>query len=631
MSAAAAARAPGRLRSHAAPLAAIIRRDLTGGSRGAATLAARALAILISGGVVLIAFEMMGSGGGGIEFGGVAAATLLLGLLALAMLMAPAIAVSSLRREREAGMLDLLLLAGIRPATLTLGRIASTFVLLESLLVASLPALAFFWFFRRPSLPQLALCVLALTGHFLALSAVAVAISAWSRHAGTAIALSLLLLGGWSVVLIFGFPFPLPTPSILILDAASGTLLQPWGVQPWHHAAVFGVHAALFLAAWLVATRGLSRRQERVVRDKLRERLDRRPLRLSDRWPLTWLLQRTSAPARPGIQAVFVVPVVLAILPFAFLTWSGLAAAIGLLLLWTGTLTGLALAATSLAPHRERRTLESLLATRLDGMRIVADSARGAILGSAVPACGGIVLAVAAAAGSGLDPGSVVAGAIVMIVSWMLAIACGMVSTLVARTTAQALVLAAGLLIAEPVIGATASAILHETGSLLVGPDAGLSVLALVGAAAFLGTWLVVRGGVRSKPGIALAFLPTLVTASLPAWIEGRVESSGLAVFAALTTVGATLLVLGIRRERHAMAVVGAGLLAACLLMPAAGDEAAAILGGHAWPLLVTGMAMGDPFDDSGLLLGVAHHVVLATGLLLIVLPRIERVLGRAG
>ena len=218
-----------------------------------------------------------------------------------------------------------------------------------------------------------------------------------------------------------------------------------------------------------------------------------------------------------------------------------------------------------------------------------------------------------------------------MCVSWLLAVACGLVASVVARTTAQALLLGAGLLIAEPMLGAAASAILHESLSLLSEASAALSVLALVGGAAFLGTWLVVRGGVRSRKGIALAFVPTLLTASLPAWIEGRMEAASLGVFAALTTVGATLLVIGLKRERHAMAVVGAGILGACVLMPASGDSPATILGGHAWPMLATAAVLGDPFENGGIALGIVHHVLLATGLLAIVLPRIERVLGRAG
>src|SRR5204863_10169886 len=84
-------------------LRALVRRDLTGTRRGPAVTWARVLAILVSSASALVALALVDAGPGTAQVGTVASTFLMGGLSSIAMLLAPAIAVTALSREREAG------------------------------------------------------------------------------------------------------------------------------------------------------------------------------------------------------------------------------------------------------------------------------------------------------------------------------------------------------------------------------------------------------------------------------------------------------------------------------------------------------------------------------------------------
>lgn len=634
----ASSQAPPSGRPGLVPLAALLRRDLLAGGRGARSLVARALAILLSGSVVLACFQVSAFAQRN-EIAGGGALAIFAGLVAVGFLIGPAVAASALRLEREAGMLDLLLLAGIRPTMLALGRMLSTWLFLQSLLFAALPALAILWYFRAPAPLDLLLAAATLTGHFFALSGVLVAISANARHGGFAIALSVVVLGTWAGLMVVGLNEDVPGTTLRLLDAAVGKLEAPLGSVPlkehvlgWIGSGVIG------LASLGLATAGLQSRAPAAPRDVLRERIDRAPRPVSNRLPLTSLLHRRSAPARPIIQAILIVPCVLLV---ALLGSAEFLAASGILLVAIGLLVALMAGATSIAPERERRTWTSLVTTRLGGDAIIVDLLASALSSSAVPVLAGLLAAfgpaaLLAAVDIGVMPWILGAGAILL--TWLFACVAGIGASLVTSRTAGAVGLAAAAFFGMPVVGFAASELAAALARSTLDGGGMAAWLALLFAAAFGGTWLVLRAGFADRLRASLAFLPTITMAFVPLLLGTPAELLGLAPFAIFGAAGIAMLAHGLRRGRGAMAYLALLLVFACILIPvtttglSAEDRLVAAFGGSSWLIGVFAAVVGDgPPPLVGTLIGVPLQLMFVFALFIAFRPRLERWLGRSG
>lgn len=619
------------------PLLALLRRDLLAGRRGTGTLVARTLAMLFAAAAVLFSFAA-GVEGQRNEVAAIASVSLFVGLMLTGFLMGPAIAVSALRLEREAGMLDLLLLAGIRPGTLALGRMLSTWLFLLSLLFAALPGIAFLWFFRSPSPVELVLAAAALTSHFLALSGVVVAISAWARHAGYAIALSLVVFAAWIGAFFAGDIAQLPTSLALIGEAVGREISGPAdpSFTPLEHVAGWTVNGLIGLLALGLATAGLRRRHPAAQRDILRERIDRHRAPARTGRVLTWLLQRRSAPARPAVQAALVIPAC----ALALLGGIELMSVIGSLLIVAGILLALMLGATSIAPERERRAWSSLISTGLSGPAIFTDLLLAAALGSCVPIIAGILTCFApmmlvAEDGARL---ATIGGMISVVITWLLALHCGLIASLVSRRTAGAISLGAAGLVGVPIVTLGGAAVAESVSSLPLDAGGILAWLALVFAGAFGGTWLVLRAGFKGWLRALLAFVPAIGVSCLPLFIGDMRELATLAPFVVLGGSGIPVLVAGLRRERGVMVYVGLLLVASCLVAPLTmmgmkSDSLPwAALSGLAWPVAAIDVSSGDLHPPlAGIITGIVFHASLAWTLGITFLPRLERWLGRAG
>jgi hypothetical protein len=622
---AAAARA---LERESIPLLALLRRDLLGGSRAAGTEWMKVAAIVLAGAAAIAALMVNGDAS---EFGVRAASLLALGLFCALILTgfaaAAPVAVTALRREREEGMLDLLFLAGIRPSTLVLGRTLSTWLRLELLLVASLPALALLGFFAHPSLAELALASLHLSAHFLAVAAVVVAVSAWARHAGYAVALGSLVVIGWIVVLVTGARFAWPTTVQLIAQA----LHVDDGAQPSpSHATGLALDGAAALLGVIAAIQGLKRRSARhVVRPREPRRLASPTLRDS---PMTWLLLRRSAAARPAVQAIVVGPVAL---PFAFGP-PEMQAGAGVALLLAGFIATVGLGATSVAPEREKRTWTSLASTRLSGLALIGDLLRGVLVASAVPVLGGLAMTCTGALGGGAHPVPALVAVAGTLVSWLLLAMSSLAASLVTRT-GGALLLGGAYFLGGPALATAAALIAHE-----LGPDAldegGIgSWLLLVGAAAFGGSWLILRAGWRGKLRIVLAMLPALGTMLIPLILGTGNEALGAMPLVAIGAAGLAAIVHGVARDGGFAILAGILLLGSCLILPACtlglrADEAAvAAAGGFAWLGASLSQVFGSEMPSTlSLAAGAAFHAALACAIVVAFVPRLERWIGRA-
>ncbi len=623
-----------------APFLALLRRDLTSGQRGSMVLWARGMACVAAAGTVLLSF-LIARDGMTNEIGAGGVVMLLMLLLLVAFGLLPAIAVGSLRREHETGMLDLLLLAGIRPGVLVAGRTASSFLALMSVLLAALPGLALFSYFGRPSLADLGVAAIAMSGHFLAVAAVGVAISACCRSAGQAIAFTLLALVLWTAALAGGPGLGWPCVTTLVLAATFPELAAPGGmptlVTDTEHVYGLAINLAVALSAWAIAVTGLTR--VRAGGDTLAERLLSKPIKLDRSWPLTWLLQRGSAPARPKVQILLAAPLV-----FWSLAMSAeFQAVVGAFLVALGLLTALALGATSIAPARERRTWGSLASTAMPGPIILADVMRGTVIGSTVPVLGGLALVVVSSARAGGETTGLIAGAVSVLGTWAIAVTAGVCASLMVTTTATALALGAVVLLVEPLLaaggGLTLGALPASEASFVLGDLAGAtSWLSLLGAAVFWAGWLMVRAGVVRWYSVLLALAPAIVVAAIPYWLGGDALLLVTGPMLALSGLGIGAIIRGQRDGSGGPALVGTILLLAFgigpLLLCFTPDHAMfdGAFGGLAFVFGSTwGTLNQNASDETTLAVVGVHQAIVLIALYVTVRPRLERWLGRAG
>lgn len=639
------------------PLAALLRRDLRGGRRGAATATARALSILVASAAVLVAYAAF-TPGVNEEMAVAQSLGIFASLMGLAHVLAPAIAIAALRGEREAGTLDLLLLAGIRVPTLVVGRTLSSFALLANLLLAALPAIAFLAFFRAPPIGGLLVAALVLLAHFLAVAAVAVALSAWGRSAGMTITVSFLVFGGWAALLVLGVDDGLPLASTALLDALDAGVID-WsavaGAAPPALMASVGVNLVLTVLAGAVAVVFLREHRETTSRDRLRETLERRARArgrslvrpVDPRWPLTWLARRTSAPEHPAVQAVLVVPIVVVSLAAGVET----SATIGGGLLLVACLVGLGIGATGVTREREQRTWESLLTTRLDAGSILHDLVRRAASGSAVFLVGGLVLVASAQARFHLAASGafgamfersdfmlIQLAVLAVLASWASTIAAAVGGSIAARTTGGALGIALGFVVAEPIVGIACGQALR--GASRFGDAAGtVTWLLLLADAAFLAVWLIVRARWRRPIALLAAFLPTVLMLLLPYLLLDDARPYALAPLVIGVGAGVALLIFGLQRLRGGMAMGGALLLLSFGVLPVVvdgmelRDEIFWFFPWITWPIVAMKAVSGQHagFDASDIGASLLHSLLVLGTLVAVLVPRRERWLGRAG
>jgi hypothetical protein len=450
------------MRSAAIAVMTLLRRDLLAGGRGRSLRTARAAAIVLSGGAVLIAYSVTRAGYANDAAIG-ATIGIFVSLLLIAVLSAPQAAISALRREREAGMLDLLVMAGIGPARLALGRILSTFLNLLSLLLATLPALALLAFFGRPSARELLACAGIESCSWLALSAFAVAVSAWARSTAAAAALALGGLIAWSTLVgVAAYKGVVISAGQLLFDALGYAGSKSSGI---HLVYYLSTHLAIALVGWAVATVGIrvGDRGAQPVRGASATRpppapmarparrpswlqhLARKPPPLRDAWPLTWLLLRRAAGTRPRVLAL------LLLIPPLALTWKdedGLLIALWSLAVVT-LLMALLVPGLQVCGARERHQWESLLGTAIDGRRAVLDLVRAALTATVMPAaaCVLAILLTGLLRKNAVDVARCIAACVAWIATWLVAALLGTAAGLIARSSAGAVRVAGWLVL----------------------------------------------------------------------------------------------------------------------------------------------------------------------------------------
>jgi hypothetical protein len=626
-------------------LRALVRRDLTGTRRGPAVTWSRTLAILASGGIALMGLTSVRFGPGASEAASVAGVGIGFSLLAIAALLAPSLAVTALRREREAGMLDLLLLAGVTPRTLVLGRILSAWLFLESLLLASMPALALFWFFRRPSLRELLDAGLVLSLAFLAVAALGVAVSAWCRNAGLAVAATLIALAVW----LFGSITLVTTATELSVIALLLAALHVPGAMPTDVTSGLAVQAGVALVLTLVAIAGVRRRPPKVQRDVLLETIEKRRPPVRGTWPLTWLVQRTSAPARPGVLAI-----VVGVPSAAFLFTPPEAQLVaGCMLVQISWLVAAVVGATLVAPAREKRTWDSLLTTSLPGARIAADLLRATLIAASIPLACGLVLALPATLALGNRFAGWAGLAAAAIATLLLSATAGVAASVATRSAGGALAMTGALVLVPPVlamIGAgLGTTLLRDAGDL--GWIARTLLLLLVTGLA--GSVLGARtghAGVGRVVALSTAALAALFTAFVVA--SGAVETGAawhgakawivvcLACYLLLGASGVLRFSQGHRRGALGRRLAGVMLIAGTLVMPLAmcalgTDDEDALLrfacGGAATVSDAMSFALeGTDGMGRSALLDASTHVAYALALALSFWGRRDAYLGRA-
>jgi len=455
------------LRDGAVAVMALLRRDLLAGSRATPLRIARAAAMLSAGGAVLVAYASVRLGNGG-EVALAAMGGTFSMLTLIAALSAPQAAIQSLRRERDAGMLDLLVVAGLTPSRLALGRILATFINLVSLLLTTLPAFALLAFFGRPTAGELLACVGIIACSWLALAAFSVAVSAWARSNAAAVALAIGGLVGWSLLLfaaaIKGVMLTGTAMLAMILSVPAAGLVERWNVI-----AYVVLHLGIAWLSWWAAAVGIRRGDSgtrpvsaafkapapAVAGVRKQARPARRPswLRrlagqsrpLRGKWPLSWLLQRRAPVARPRTLAF------LLLIPPIALSWKGEDGLVTCL--WTLTLLTLVVAllvpAMQVSTARERHQWDSLVATSIEGSRAVIDLVRGALVASAMPFAS-TLLAIFLAGFLQANATGVVrslAAAIGFLFTWLVVALLGTAAGLIAGGSASAVRLGAWLLL----------------------------------------------------------------------------------------------------------------------------------------------------------------------------------------
>lgn len=383
-------------------LAALLRRDLAAGRRGVATLVVRSLVIGLTAAVALFALHRSELLYRQPEAAGLFGWSVSWVLLLLSTLLLPYLALQALRHERESGRLDLLLLAGLSPRLLAIGRWLSAFLLLESLLLDALPAMAAFAFFATPSPALLAWAALALTAWNALLAGLAVLISAAVPRVGTCVAAGLVVVialawaCGWALAddkrARFTTLHAPVAPAALAALTSQSVSPNPLPLRP---ASQLATAATLIAAGGLLAL-AAGRRLARAPRTAPSGRAGgatgrRRRLRDLGRpgpvgaEPLGWLLQRNAPFLRPLALAALLPAAWLALgLVFELRSWmrpgeegferlvtaDGLVAgaacawAVGLLLTALG-------GALQVARSRERNEWDSLLASSRSGRSLV--------------------------------------------------------------------------------------------------------------------------------------------------------------------------------------------------------------------------------------------------------------------
>jgi len=633
---------PAHARLHGACVAllAVLRRDLVASRRGARTYLVRLVAMAASGIAALAAWHAFATRVESRALGSDALHGIVVTIVLLGFLQAIVTCVSALRAERQAGLLDLVFLAGVSPRVLVLARTISTWLALEAMIVACLPALGLLWLFRAMTPEDLVVAVGALSLFNLAVSAASVAVSAWAPSAGMALAMGALLSLSWLALTVAGSPLQWDATLLRILEAVTSP--DPVAQLP-EMLVVFGVAHVMLVVVGLSAARlGVERRSEATRPDMLLKRIERRPLPVGATRPMTWLARRLSAPARPMVQAPIVaIVVVLALVELGREPErSGL---MGMFLALTGLFVAAAIAATSIAPARERGQWMPLAATGLDGRSLLGDLAWSAASSTFLPVIVGTLLIGIVLA---LAPGGIVTLpmlAIGVLASWGFAIVAGLVASLASRTSAAALALTGAILVGEPLLGLVGWNAWREASRQPLGDRAGaLGWLLLMLDALILGTWLVLRAGfARPSWRLPVAFAPATATLALPLVLGDTLSSAAWA--GALLGVGSFGLVLwplGARRADATMMLVGILLVASFILTPAFllasdgdGDTMFATVGGGFALFACFNGIDGPPGADLMLAsaAGALHQLALASLLILAFRPRLERWLGRAG
>ena len=487
-------RVPASLRA----LGALLTRDLAAGRRGTSTAALRVLVVALSGLVAGISLYNADSLYARPNEAALAGWLIPWSLVVVSLLALPVLALQTLRHERESGRLDLLLLAGLSPRLLAFGRWLSSFLLLESLLLDALPAMAVFAYFGSPDLHRLAWGVVALTGWNALIAGFAVALSARIRRAGACVLAALAVLFALVATSVWTLSkdsrarkaaHAAPAPPIVLTWLTVETIAsRPERVSPAGHAAGLAgsLAAGLLLAA--TAGRGLdrslraARTRTRTGRPRLRRALARlgRPGALAGE-PLAWLLQRGAWLLRPRALAI--------VLLAAFFAGTGLLELRSLLrqrsldqpavldpdLLVTAAglawLAALALAAFStalqVARARERNEWDTLLSSARRGRSLVGGLLAGpfeAALVAAALAVGFLgLVGLVAPWMSGGDLPAVLAGALGLAGTLPLALGLGLAAGLCARSQAGAMGLCLLLLGLVVVEGSLAGAWLDGT------------------------------------------------------------------------------------------------------------------------------------------------------------------------
>jgi len=471
-------------------LVAVLKRDLRGAERAGLLGWARALALAGTGLAAIAAFTRFRSSP--LDDIRLVFGSSVFGLMGLLLIFAASFALGAFRAERQAGTLDLLLLAGIRPQTLALGRTISAFFVLLSIAAAALPALALFWFFRTPTPRAWLLHAVALVCWGATLAAAGVAISAWSRRPGTALAGALIVLPGFAALsLTAGAVQTWSAPGLVIQAVNSGGQ-----VDASRAFLCIGVHGALVAAGVLLTGLGLRQaRPDAALGDSKPSRRRRRP---SERRPLTWLLHRSSTASRPDAQFLAL------LLALAFVGVGALAAPVlggsavdvmhpkalsalggGIALLSFGT--ALAAGATRIAAERERRTWDAIAASARSSEKLFQDLIESTLLCCLMPFVVGASLLTAAELLRGEGLLVAVVPFYSLFASLCLASVLGLAASACARGSATALALGSVLLFGVPIL---------VGGSHLIGAGAenwgrALAVLIFL---AVLGLPILVRG-----------------------------------------------------------------------------------------------------------------------------------------
>jgi hypothetical protein len=434
----------------------------------------------------------------------------------------------------------------------------------------------------------------------------------------------------------FGTPYGLIylalAPELIAAQASMGGGPAPAAMNGTLSVAVaVGNSCVLVLAAWALARRGILRTQVAPGRDRLLAKIERKPLRLTAAWPLTWLLQRGSAPARPAVQACIAVPVLIIGLPCV----REVQIVLGILLVFLSQVVAIGVAATTIAPERERKTWTCLLSTSLSGRRIVHDLLHGVLLGSMLPLMAGLALISVGVLRADIQAFPWLAAGIgASVTTWLVAITATLCASMVVRTTSAALVLGLAFAFARPMLAIGAHAIYEE----MPGTDSlGEAGLVLVGSLA-LALSMFVTSRLRKLLMGAGAVIVILGGAAMQVSTvsHGDDSSAWFAVVLGSGIAGIGLAIRGTRRSRGVLALVGLFLALAmlpCILaIGMKGDEAALAMFSGTGFLISSidaatsgaGMPIGTPLQ------GIVQDLLVLLGLGVVFLPRLERWLGRA-